>query len=432
MLTPPERFGFTDMTRWSAGAWITLLIGNFSDVNVRLSPTSASYVMELNNSGVIHNEGSGTLQISTEITQAGGNHSITKTGEGILRFNRLDADRSTQYSTYAGGFTLREGIVEWTHSGNSSANPFGTGAMTLEGGTLRSTSDTGRTLTNSMVLDGGATFGSLEEGFRGDLTVNSVSGSRRTTLVADSTLTIHNQTTWHQSTTGDFALTKEGRGTLVFTGTGGDLGHTGGTTVAEGTLVANADINGGPVEVLDGATLMGTGVLDAPVTVREGATLGFGFGETGQMAIEDSLTMEAGSIISFNLDGVDSFDSLLVSGPLNLGGNGSVILDIDLGFAPDVGDVFLLLDNRSGVLLDGVFSFGGNTLAEADRFEVTTGGFSQLFEISYQHGGSSADIGLTAIPEPSTWGLLSGLAILGATGFRRHLRRERSKTESVF
>src|SRR5690606_28958360 len=126
-----------------------------------------------------------------------------KSGSGTLRFSRLNATWSSADSTYTGGFILQDGIVEWAYSGSDSASPFGTGPLTLQGGNLRSTSESGRTVSNSVILDGSTEFGSLEEGFTGGITVNSVGGARSTTVASDSVLTTHSDTVWHQATSGD-------------------------------------------------------------------------------------------------------------------------------------------------------------------------------------------------------------------------------------
>src|SRR5690625_2482101 len=75
-----------------------ILIENYADQNIRFSPTNAGYEIELNNSGIIHQDGAGILYLRTEITEAGGSHSITKTGSGILQLDRRDADFGSDQS----------------------------------------------------------------------------------------------------------------------------------------------------------------------------------------------------------------------------------------------------------------------------------------------------------------------------------------------
>jgi autotransporter-associated beta strand protein len=372
----------------------TGLVANFSEQDISFSTANASFQIQLAGSGYFHVEKPGVqTRVIVGITETEGSHGIVKTGAGLLHFGAESAN-----SNFSGGFTMEEGIVQWTSSGGASANPFGTGPLTLRGGNLRSTTNTGRSLNTSIVLDGGAEFGSQDETFNGAIAVNSGGGSHTSSIISDSTLTVHSTVNWHQATSGAFGLTKEGAGTLILTGTGGNAAHEGSTIVEAGTLLVN------------------TAITDSAVTVRAGATLGFGTASAvGLGAFGSSLTLESGSTLAFELAAFDSFDSILANGVVSLDG---AILDITLGFTPDFNDVFLLIDNQSGQALNGLLSYGGNTLSEGSEFAVTTGEFSQLFAISYLAGDGNS-LALTAIPEPSTWALIIGIAVLGAAGFRR-------------
>lgn len=372
------------------------LVANFSEQDIFFSTANASFQIELAGSGHFHVENPGVqTQVFVGITETGGSHGIVKTGGGILRFGSESVN-----SNYTGGFVMEGGIVEWTTSGTSTANPFGTGALTMRGGTFRSTTDISRALNTSLVLDGGAMLGSEEEGRRGGINVNSSGGSLETTIISDSTLTILQTTNWNQAISGDFGLTKDGVGTLVFHNTSGDFTYTGATNVAAGILMVN------------------TSLTDSDLSVESGATLAFGtLSNTGQGTFGQTVTMATDSILSFRLNELASFDSMLANGMVSLGG---AILDIGLGFTPAVNDVFLLIDNQSGQALNGQLSYGGHTLAEGSEFTVTSGEFSQLFSITYAYNGD--DLALTAIPEPSTWALLVGLAAFGAIVLRRRMR----------
>jgi autotransporter-associated beta strand protein len=374
----------------------TGLVTNFADKDISFSTANASYQIQLAGSGHFHVENAGVqTRVIVGITETAGSHGIVKTGAGILHFGT-----QSQNSNYSGGFTMEEGIVQWTNSGDRFANPFGTGLLTMKGGTFRSNTDSGRTLNSNIVLDGGATLGSLEEGHLGNVTVNSGSGNLETTIISDSRVTIYQTTNWHQAISGDFGLTKDGNGTLVFNGTGGDYTYSGATIVAAGVLMVNS------------------GLTDSDLSVESGATLAFGTTTgVGQGIFGQTVTMESDSILSFRLDGLGSFDSMLANGAVSLDG---AILDITLGFTPDFNDVFLLIDNQSGSALSGLLTYGGSILGEGSEFTVTSGEFSQLFSISYVYNGN--DLALTAIPEPSTWALFAGLAALGVIVIRRRMR----------
>ncbi len=375
----------------------TGLVTNFSNQDISFSTVNESYQIQLAESGHFHVQNPGVqTRVIVGITETGGSHGITKTGAGILHFGIQSAG-----SNYTGGFTMEEGIVQWTHSGGASANPFGTGDLTLRGGNLRSTTSGARSLNTSVNLDGDIVFGSLDEDFNGALNVNSAGGFHSAVLLSDSTITNHNTVNWFQEITGDFGLTLEGEGEFRLLGTGGDAEHTGPTLVTAGTLRVR------------------TSITNSDVTVESGATLAFGgASDTGLATFGQALTLEADSILSFRLNGAAEFDAMTAQGLVNLGnGLGDPVLEIELGYQPELNEVFVLIDNQSGSPLDGFLSFGGSTLGEGDEFTVTSGAFTQLFGITYQHDGNN--LALTAIPEPSTWTFFAGLAVAGLLLARR-------------
>ena len=202
---------------------------------------------------------------------------LSKTGAGVLQLSG-----STQFSTYAGGFALDGGIVQWTNSGSAASNtPFGLGRLTLRSGTLRSTGTSSRSINVSVVLDGSATLGSTDTGLTGEITVNSAGGSLATTIASDSTLTIAagGSTAWHQAISGSAGITKAGGGMLRFSGIGGALSYTGNTVVQAGTLVMDGRLTSpGAVSVLANATLQGSGTIAGSTTIDADATISPGTG----------------------------------------------------------------------------------------------------------------------------------------------------------
>lgn len=406
------------------GTPTTLLVGNFgSSQEIRFSNENAGMGIELQTSGVIHNEGTGLLRFSVPFFDAEGqSFSVTKTGEGILRFDRRNATYSSELSTYTGGFILEQGIVEYTNSGSTTSNPFGLGPIVLRGGNFRSTTSGGRSTYNDIVLDGNVELGSLDPDFNGGFTVNSSGGEKITTIASDSVLTVHNNINWHQATQGDHSLTKAGEGTLRFSGLGGDVAHTGPTVITGGTLNMEANLSASTAEVQAGATLTGFGTFSQAVTVRSGATLAPTTGENTSSewvstTMDGDLMMEAGAFLAFNLNGTDN-NRLVIKGGADFGGGlGDVILDLSLGFQPEVNDVFVLVDNQTGNPLLGSFNLDGLTLGEGDQFVVASGEFSQLFEATFGHNGDS--FAVVAVPEPSTLALLLGASALGVVFLRR-------------
>lgn len=295
------------------------------------------------------------LQDSTIFTHAGqtltwhqtigGDFGITKDGGGLLSFTS-----NSQDSDYAGGFTLQEGIVEWSQSGTEGGpNPFGTGTLTLEGGNLRSSSSGSRTLNTSIALNGNVTFGSTNSSFNGNITVRNDNGNLTTTLLQDLTVTVHNQMTWQQAISGAHGLTITGGGVFVLHSDAAAVGsYTGPTTVEEGTFIMNNQLLFSDVEVLDGARLGGFGEFGGDILVREGATLAHG-GLTGvgtMTADGGDVTLEEDAFIEFRLDGstAGDYDRLVFFESLSLDG---AELEIVLNFQPAVNNVFVLADNQS-------------------------------------------------------------------------------------
>ena len=206
-----------------------------------------------------------------------GTGSLCKAGPGTLQLSG-----SSQLSTYAGGFVVDGGLVQWTNSGSTGTNtPFGLGRLTLRSGTLRSTGTSSRSINTSVLLDGSATFGSTDTGFAGEISVNSAAGTLTTTIARDSILTIveGGSTAWHQAMSGSGGLTKAGGGILRLSGIGGNAAYAGNTVVQAGTLVVDGSLTSpGAVSVLAGATLQGSGTVTGFTTIQADATLSPGTG----------------------------------------------------------------------------------------------------------------------------------------------------------
>jgi fibronectin-binding autotransporter adhesin len=182
-----------------------------------------------------------------------GSDAITKTGAGTLTLSAAN--------TYSGGTTVSEGVIV---VGNAAA--FGTGAITLAGGSLRPTPNL--TLANAIVATASTTSDLMNAG-TGDF-IFTGSGSGSGTLVANSTVS---RSMWLQGDWSGFT------GQLQFTvnnnGTNYRLGGTGRTS-SETTTAANFS---GAAFVLGGSTtanrnLSWNGLQGA--TVQLGALSGSG------------------------------------------------------------------------------------------------------------------------------------------------------------
>lgn len=356
---------------------VTLLIGNFgAQVPVLFSTANISFQLRLHNSGVIHTDSENLTNIAIAIVDDGNSRAITKTGPGTLQLGAQGVN-----STFGGSFTLAEGIVEWTNSGTQAANPFGLGALTLQGGTIRSTSHTSaRTIITSVVLDGGAAFGWNGDTNNANITVSPGDGALATTMLADSTLTVHNTTTWNQGISGAYRLTKEGDGRLTLAGNnsfqaltvrgGGDV--TISNTDAFPALPPSAD---GVMEdhiVIDGGTLRFTGI-GTTLNARRGITLtpqGGTIEVTGTWLmgtngpILDADPLNPGGLVKTGTGNFTMADSSTptYSGPTTIAG-GSIYMNSALPNST--------VEVLDGARLGGWGSFGGNiTVRSGGEFRI--------------------------------------------------------------
>lgn len=213
--------------------------------------------------------------------------------------------------------------------------------------------------------------------------------------------------------------------------TGSDLfigaGSTGNGTVTvqdSGTTlsVANNLFIGAELDVSDNPVATnGTGILnvenDSLVTVD------------GDLFLrgDNSLVMNGGNLdVVGDLDLADSTSELRFilgsDGPTGLSAGNVFLddtqLDIELTYQPMLGDIITLITVHELGSVTGNFMYGTDQLLQGSIFEVTSNSFEQQFQISY---AGSNDVTLTAVPEPTTWGLILGAATLSLVVLRRRL-----------
>lgn len=237
-------------------------------------------------------------------------------------------------------------------------------------------------------------------------------------------------------TSGAGALTKSSDGTVILSG---NLAHTGGTTVSRGKLVING-IHDGAITVLKGA---GAGILGGSGTITGDTTI-FGFHTPGNspgiQTFEGNLTYESGSFLQWELGAqttVNSplaFDQIVVGGDLTFAGPTNLYFNFSSWAESTVDwtDAFWN-SSRSWLLIDvagtttGIENLSIYSAALTGNWVDSNGvAFATALEgagFSISQVGSDVYLNYSAVPEPSTYGLiLGGLALAGAA-----LRRRKAK-----
>ncbi|MBK8231235.1 MAG: cadherin-like domain-containing protein [Candidatus Eisenbacteria bacterium] len=210
--------------------------------------------------------------------------------------------------------------------------------------------------------------------------------------LGSNTLSLHNQVTVNGQVVGSGDLVLGGYVVLMANNT-----YTGSTTVS-----GFGEINGlqtqSPVSTswISGVAVSGTGKLGTlTIASNHGLTPGQGFGNLiGRLSCLD-LSTSPGSYAQFSLNGVvpaTGYDQVAVTGPVTI--DPTAVLLTNLGYAPSVGDQFVILDNDNADPIVGTFS------GLPEGANLTLNG-SQL-QISYV-GGTGNDVVLTVIVAAKTW-----------------------------
>jgi autotransporter-associated beta strand protein len=331
---------------------------------VQSGATSGTTAITLNGSG------SGGTAFVGAITDGGFGSALALVVDTTGGFTYLSAGSA---NTYSGGTTLSQGVLALR-----SSNPFGSGPMTIQGGTFGSTGGTTRSFGNAVTIQGdfqlgGVSIPSLANSatiLDGDVDLDG--GTR--------TITLGNSATFNGAiSNGGLTIEAPGNHTLTLAG---NSTYSGATLVSSGTLLLSGALGSTDLTIGAGATLRGSGSLGGDLAFSPGAFLDL----TGSTLGETSI------------------------GILTVGG-GSTITLTDFGFASilgwDAGDaaagIYTLIQGAQAVV------FAGSTPTEANPFDFGNGKLGY-----FQQGSLQAVI----IPEPGT-ALLGGISLLALLRRRR-------------
>ncbi|KAB2721109.1 autotransporter outer membrane beta-barrel domain-containing protein [Brucella intermedia] len=250
--------------------------------------------------GIIQNDGTGALSLSGGVSfWPLANNSLTLGGSYTGAANTISGVIS------GAGDLISNGPATWALSGANTR----TGAVIVNGGTLRADSATAFGTITGVSVNGGT----LDlNGF--DLTIPTLNGTGGTLALGSADLTVDVATgvsnSYAGSITGIGGLTKRGAGTLTLSGANG---YTGATTVNGGALAlnfagasapANDIINSASTLVMNGGTLAVTGAV--------GATNSQTFDGLDILAGNNTIsaTSGAGGSLTLNLGGITRTNGL--------------------------------------------------------------------------------------------------------------------------
>ena len=362
------------------------------------------------------------------ITESGTGFSITKNGTGTLSLGRSGEGGSNVYS---GGFILNAGTLRL--GGGSGVNTqFGTGTVTINGGSLGSESFA-RTLTNNFTYNADLVIASTSNriDFNG---TGTLTGNR--TFALDTTTTVYNGAIGESG--GSYSLTKTGVGTLwldtaAHTYTGGLIMEAGQINVGgSSTLSAagNVTVNGGTLNIathtnavgavfINGGTISNTsggGILSSSLgftatagninailagsgtfTKNGAGTATFGFASNNQNTYTGATIVDSGTLALGVSNRIADAGALTVNG-------GAFSL---LTFNDQVGVVTLAggsITSTTGTLTASSYAFQSGSASailagSATALTKTTSGTATLSGVNTYTGSTTVDAGTLALSD---------------------------------
>lgn len=358
-----------------------------------------------NNAALVFNRSDALAYAGT----IGGTGSLTQSGSGTLTLSGAN--------TFSGGATLSSGTVI---AGSNSA--LGSGTVALQGASLRAGTG-GASLANALVLGADTTLGGTNAlTLSGALTL----GGFRTLNVTNSALTTLSGTIGETSPS---ILIKQGSGELSVTGANT---YSGGTFIQAGTVRINNSTGSafgtGAVTVASGATLAGSGSFSGALQLNGT----YAPGNSPGTASTGSQTWAGGATYLWEINDATGsaghnpgWDWMNIAGALTITATNVNPFTIDVS-SLTLGNVAGLAANfdanQNHTYLIATASSGISGFS-ADKFTLDTADFANTTSGTWSLSQSGNDLSLvyttSAVPEPSTYAALAGLAALGFVAWRR-------------
>lgn len=404
-------------------------------------------------SSVGTNTGTVTLGLNTSGTGTSG-LGAASIGSQVVNISAQGYSGQAIWNTNAGG--TWGSFDSWDTNGGTpgidgalSTNDTATFGGVTTGATTVSLNGANPVLTSLTFNNSGAAY-SVAQGTGGSITLGTAQSAATVTntagnhTIATSLALARNTTvstaagsklTLSGEITGSNNLVKSGSGTLAITANSSLIGN---TTVDGGLLTVNGSISNSSVTIASGGTLGGSGTVGATL-VQGGATINPG-NSPGQLTIDGDATWSSGGNYNWQMvsatgtAGTD-WDSIVVTNTLDLTSLSSTgKFNLNLWSLSDNitnGDAnnFVNTVNQSWTILTAANGISGFS---SDKFNIYTGanngttGFTNTLAtggaFTIQQDGNDLNLVYTvttAIPEPSTYGLI---ALTVGLGFIRRRR----------